>query len=45
MEFSSIENLRRRYLAERVQYEKLASVVAESIESLTIMNGIRCDVH
>ena len=45
MEFSSIEDLRRRYLAERVQYEELASVVAERIESLTIMNGIRCDVH
>ena len=45
MERLSIEDLRRRYLAERGQYEELASLVAKRIKSSTLMNGIQCEVH
>ena len=45
MALSSIEDLRRRYLAERAQYEEVAGLVAERTESLMLMNGIACDVH
>ena len=45
MGVSSVEELRSRFLAEREWYEVLADRVAERIESLTLTNGIPCDVH
>ena len=45
MEASSIEDLRSRFLVEREQYENLADLVAERIESLMLTNGVRCDIH
>ena len=45
MKVSSFEDLRSRYLTERESYKNLAGLIAERLETLTLTNGIPCDVH